>query len=93
MIHYHGGPITPDVASLKVWLAKLQAVLNECPSDRLGFTTVGDCSVGVYDCTRHIEAAEYLDRNGGEYDTAIERIGALFPLALELPNPVEGVAG
>lgn len=83
----------PLTKAEKAWLDKLQAVLSECPSSRLGFTTVGDCSVRVYDCTRHIEAAEDLDRNGGEYDTAIERIGAMFPVALEFPRPVEGVAG
>lgn len=38
--------LTPD--ELK-WLKKLQRVLNECPSSRLGFYTIGDRDVFVFD--------------------------------------------
>jgi hypothetical protein len=31
------------------WLKKLQRVLNECPSKRLGFYTIGDHDVFVFD--------------------------------------------
>ena len=31
------------------WIKRLQRVLNDCPSDRLGFYTTGDPDVTIYD--------------------------------------------
>lgn len=36
-------------ADEKKWLKKLQRVLDECPSKRLGFYTIGDPDVFVFD--------------------------------------------
>lgn len=50
--------MTPDE---KKWVKRLQKVLNECPSKRLGFYTIGDPEVTIYD--RDLaEHAELEDR-------------------------------
>lgn len=39
-------------AAEKKWLTSLQEVLDACPSKRLGFYTIGDPTVEVYDKRR-----------------------------------------
>ena len=43
----------PLTQTEKDWLAKLQALLDECPSSRLGAYTIGDPELSLYD--RHFE--------------------------------------
>ena len=39
-------PLTPQE---KRWVKRLQKVLNECPTSRIGFYTTGDCCLFLYD--------------------------------------------
>lgn len=76
------------------WLEKLEAVLNECPSDRIAFFTIGDNFLGLHDATRENEIAAYLDRNGGEWCGAAKDVGAdFFGYIVHFPNSVHSTAG
>lgn len=76
------------------WLEKLQAVLNECPSKRIAFFTIGDSFVGLHDATREDEISAYLDSSGGEWCGAAKDIGADFGgIGLFFPNAVHSTAG
>lgn len=63
--------LTPEETK---WLKKLQKLLNECPSERLGFYTVGDADLTVYDNT-----------NESNFDTGID-----FPMAVDLEDAALG---
>lgn len=76
------------------WLEKLQTVLNECPSKRIAFFTIGDSFVGLHDATREDEIGAVLDRDGGEWCGAAKQIGADFGgIGLYFPNAVHSTAG
>ena len=60
----------------KAWLAKVQKLLDQCPSKRIGFYATGDCSVGVYDSSRDAEINDNQDEQGGEFCNAVDRVGA-----------------
>jgi len=61
------------------WIAELQSVLDKCPSRRLGFFTIGDKDVTVYDLDKRgeIDALQYRK---GNYDfcTAVQELDAGF---------------
>lgn len=66
----------PLTAEETKWLKKLNKLLGECPSDRLGFFTTGDDIVSVY------------DTNGeADFDTSID-----FPMAVEMADALLGFA-
>lgn len=48
----------------KAWVKKLNKLLAECPSDRIGFATIGDSDVFMFDLTRYDEISSKLDRGG-----------------------------
>ena len=50
--------LTPEETK---WIKKLQKVMNECPSDRLGFYTTGDTTVSVYDSSDEASFDESVD--------------------------------
>jgi hypothetical protein len=61
----------------QAWIARLEKVLLNPPTDRLGLYTIGDCSLSVYDRTRTDEIDEYQqDNNGGDFCLAVEHFGA-----------------
>lgn len=72
------------------WIKKLQKVLDSCPSDRLGFYTIGDDWIGMYD------RKKMITENLEDYDTdLIITISQheLFLGRLGFPDNVEGVCG
>lgn len=74
----------------KAWVKKLQKVLNECPSSRLGFYTTGDATVTVYDR----EVYDGMGISGEDIDPAPAIEAAGLNLAyLEFPQQVEGLCG
>jgi len=76
------------------WLKNLQTFLNECPSKRIAFFTIGDSFVGLHDATRENEISEYMDREGGEWCGAAKATGADFGgIGLYFPNAVHSTAG
>ena len=78
----------------KAWLGKVQKVLKECPSKRIGFYTIGDNSVHAFDCTMMDEIGECMDRNEAtDFGPAAIKVDADFDEYLWFPNPVESTAG
>ncbi|AWK42638.1 hypothetical protein [Photorhabdus laumondii] len=77
----------------KIWLNKLQKILDECPSERLGFYTIGDNDLSVYDLTKTKEINELHHKTNRDYPACIEESGAEFNYYLTFPAKVEGVAG
>lgn len=72
------------------WVKKLQKVLDNCPSDRLGFYTTGDDYVTIYDkisyenshlCDMQVDPAPLIEENG------------LILSYIYFPNIVEGLCG
>lgn len=75
------------------WLNEVQAVLNKCPSYRLGFYTTGDSSVTVFDDNKAYEINSYVDNNRVDYCTAAHAVDALLGFELHFPNQVLSTAG
>lgn len=76
------------------WLDELQDVLNRCPSERLGFFTIGDNFLMLHDANREAEISAEMDENGGEWCSAAHRIGADFGgESLTFPAAVHSTAG
>lgn len=81
-------------AAEKKWLSDLQAVLDACPSDRLGFYTIGDPSVSVYDRRKEkqinalMDAKDNLDFPGAVYEAKGET-----DVDIRFPQCVHSVAG
>ncbi len=75
------------------WVNKLNTLLAQCPSKRLGFATTGDCDVSIFDVRQYSAICDEQHENGGEFISAAERIGALFDERLNFPNQVESTAG
>ncbi|KTI36927.1 hypothetical protein [Enterobacter roggenkampii] len=77
----------------KVWVKKLNKLLDECPSKRLAFATTGDSDVSIFNQTQYGAICDEQEKNGGEFISAAARIGALFDEVLSFPNQVESTAG
>ncbi|WP_028113428.1 hypothetical protein [Ferrimonas kyonanensis] len=75
------------------WLKKVQKVLNECPSQRLGFFTIGDDSLMLYDKGREGEINQWMDRHPQDFPVAVEQLDADFGESLTFPTDVHSVAG
>ncbi|MBV6817562.1 hypothetical protein KWG64_06355 [Rahnella sp. PD12R] len=80
-------------AKEKKWVAEVQAVLNRCPSNRIGFATIGDPNVTLFDVTRYKEICAELDKGGRDFIPCSDRVGATFDETLDFPNSVESTAG
>ncbi|WP_263064758.1 hypothetical protein [Dickeya dadantii] len=77
----------------RAWLDELQAVLNRCPSTRLGFFTIGDPVLVVYDRTKDLEIDKFMDRNSGaEFCTATHHYDAEFT-TIAFPSAVHSTCG
>ncbi|UAN59598.1 hypothetical protein [Serratia sp. JSRIV004] len=72
----------------KAWIAEVQAVLNKCPSKRIGFYTIGDPQVYLWD----MDKKKNVFGHKGDFSPAVENAGAGFELHLNFPAPVESVS-
>lgn len=78
----------------RAWVADVQAALDRCPSKRLGFYTIGDPTVTLWDRDKIDAVFNALDnRDAGEFCSAVEVAGAGFDASLDFPNAVESTAG
>lgn len=77
----------------KAWVKKLNTFLAKCPSKRIGFYTIGDRTVFLFDVTHYKEICEVMDNGGGDWSGCVNEIGAGFDEELIFPNQVESVAG
>lgn len=75
------------------WLEKLQEHLNSCPSKRLGFYTIGDPSISVYDMAKQSKINDLMDSSlRMDFCTAVEKTKAELA-ELKFPSPVHSTAG
>ena len=74
------------------WVKKVQRLLSNPPSDRLGFYTVGDHDVTVYDASRQAEIDAAYDAGSMEFSGAVEDCDAVLG-RLNFPNQVHSTAG
>ncbi|AKL13262.1 TPA: hypothetical protein I8271_004657 [Kluyvera intermedia] len=79
----------------KAWVDDLQAVLDRCPSPKkIGFYTIGDPTIFLYDLRRCDEVMTALDaRLSSDWCTAVQNIGADFDETIDFPSAVESTAG
>ncbi len=76
----------------RAWLDELQEVLNRCPSTRLGFFTIGDKDVFVYDKRLDKQIDELQDRGGRDFGLVVNDLDAGFG-ELTFPAAVHSTAG
>ncbi|AQT06279.1 hypothetical protein [Acetobacter persici] len=79
----------------KEWMKRLQAVLSDRPSNRLGFFTVGDASLYVYDKTKEADISRHIDEapKGMDFSKAVDAVGGGVVRILVFPSEVHSVAG
>ncbi|MEY0432134.1 hypothetical protein AB7V88_20345 [Providencia rettgeri] len=77
------------------WIEKVQKVLDECPSERLGFYTIGDTDVQLYDRRKEPAITELMNTAcyNDDFCMAAEKLDANFHHHLLFPAPVESTAG
>lgn len=72
----------------RAWIAEVQAVLDKCPSKRIGFYTIGDPQVLLWD----MDKKEKVFKHRGDFSPAVMGANAGFELYLNFPAPVESVS-
>ncbi|WP_103171629.1 hypothetical protein [Paracoccus sp. SY] len=79
-------------AAEKKWLACLQEVLDACPSKRLGFYTIGDQTVEVYDKRRDAKIDAVLESRGAsDFGPAVSKCKAHLG-SISFPSQVHSTA-
>lgn len=79
-------------AAERKWLGDLQAVLDKCPSQRLGGYTIGDANITIYD---KLVFDNYRDNNPrDERDDVLihQEIGTKLGV-IDTPFQIDGVSG
>lgn len=71
------------------WVDKVNKLLKKCPSDRIGFFTVGDENIGLYDLTYKDE----IEKANPDLVRGINKTGHAFEDDIWFPRPVLGVCG
>lgn len=80
-------------AAEQKWIDDLNTLLAKCPSKRLGFYTIGDRDVYVYDFTKEKKIEALMDRRASmDYPTAVNELDAGVD-TLVFPNNVHSVSG
>ncbi|MFS1427343.1 hypothetical protein LMH73_009300 [Vibrio splendidus] len=80
-------------AAEKKWFKKVQSVLNECPSKRIAFFTIGDNNIQAFNAERHDEISDFQDSGDHDFITSVSKCEAGFNASLVFTNPVESTAG
>lgn len=74
----------------RAWIAEVNAVLARCPSpEKIGFYTIGDPVIGLYDLRRDKEISDSDD----DLVRVAQQNGWLFDERLEFPSAVNSVCG
>jgi hypothetical protein len=69
----------PLTKAEKSWLKKLEKLLMNPPTNRIGFYTIGDSDLLAYDRTREDEVHDTMDENErSDFDWCVESLGASF---------------
>ncbi len=77
----------------RLWVRRLQRALDSCPSDRIGFATIGDAYLSLHDRTKEDAIHATMDREGCDFDPAVQVHDADFGETLRFPSLVHSVAG
>ncbi len=78
----------------KKWLSDMQNLLDRCPSKRLGFYTIGDPAIAVYDLTKEAKIHEMLDNGqAADFCIAVSKADAGIAPNLIFPAPVHSTSG
>lgn len=81
-------------AAEKKWIADVQEVLAACPSDRLGFYTIGDPDVVIYDRTKEKKITDIQISHGNmDFGDAVRKANAVLDISVRFPAHVHSVAG
>lgn len=76
------------------WLDRLQSVLSEAPTDRLGLFTIGDACISVYDRRKDEAITKYgMSHPNDEFGTAVEAVTGGVMATLAFPAEVHSTAG
>jgi len=77
------------------WIKDVQAVLDACPSKRLGFYTIGDAEVVIYDRTKEEKINELIDNihSNKDFCTAVQETKADIGEGFRFPSCVHSTAG
>lgn len=78
-------------AAEKKWVKQGNAWLAKCPSKRIGFYTIGDPYIGLYDCS--IVDTKVMDAEAGDLIPVLNKHDANFTECLDFPRAVDGVCG
>lgn len=77
----------------KAWVAKLQAVIAECPSKRLAAYTVGDADITLYDGSKQDQILAIQDAKPSmEFGNCVEDADAALA-HVAFPFQIHSVAG
>ncbi|MBO9427887.1 hypothetical protein [Sulfitobacter sp. R18_1] len=76
----------------KKWLEDVQNLLDKCPSDRLGFFTIGDANLTVYDRRKDLEIDDIQDTKRRDFCNAVEDVDARIT-QLTFPSSVHSTSG
>jgi hypothetical protein len=82
----------PLTKSESDWIKKLQTVLDECPSSRLGAYTTGDAALRIYDNRFESRINKIIDSGTSEFCMAVDDVGAAI-CTLNTPFPIHSTAG
>lgn len=78
----------------KEWVIRLQKILSEAPTKRLGFFTIGDRSVSVYDRTFDESIDQYQEIHpNAEFCNAVSAVTGGVLATLDFPSSVHSTAG
>lgn len=77
----------------KKWLSGVQRALNKSGSEGLGFYTVGDSDICVYNKDYEDEICDHQDSGAIDIGQCIEAVGADFGVAITFPASVHSCAG
>lgn len=77
------------------WIKRVQRALDACPSDRMGFFTIGDRQVSIYNKSLEAKIEEAFDNAPGcaDWCNAVDHVDADFDATLTFPNLVHSTAG
>ena len=66
---------TPNKAE-KAWMEKLEKLLTNPPSDRIGTYTTGDREIMVYERTKEDDLNDIMDRCNTDFCCAVDELDA-----------------
>lgn len=77
------------------WIEDLQTVLDSCPSERIGFYTIGDSCLFLYDRRKEDKIGEIQDNSNRDFGMAVDEAKARIDDGTDLrfPYNVHSVAG